>query len=45
MRPASQRIASAASGPWVGVGRPVQLRAAVNRKPVITATAKPNTIS
>lgn len=29
----------------VGVGNPVQFLAAVSRKPVITAAAKPNTIS
>ena len=44
-RAASHKPASAASRPCAGVGSPVQLRAAVKRKPVMTATANPNTIS
>ena len=44
-RPAIHNPASAASPAPVAVRRPVQLVAAVSRKPAITATAKPNTIS
>ena len=44
-RPATQSAASAISGTPVGVGRPDQLRPAVNRKPTTTASVKPNSIS
>ena len=45
MRAAIHTAAIAPSTQPEGVGRPVQLRTAVKRKPVITAMLKPNTIS
>ncbi|PMQ12113.1 hypothetical protein JaAD80_22855 [Janthinobacterium sp. AD80] len=45
MRAASHSAASAISGAPCGVGKPVQLRPAVYKKPTTTATAKPKTIS
>ena len=44
-RPASQSATSAASRPPFGVGSPDQTCPAVNKKPAMMATAKPNTIS
>ena len=44
-RPATHSAASAASGRPVGVGWFDQLRPAVKRKPTITATVKPKSIS
>ena len=44
-RPASHTAASTISGLPSGVSSPVQLRPAVNRKPMMTAIAKPKIIS
>ena len=44
-RPATQSAASAAKAGPVGVGQPLQFLPAVNRKPTITASTNPNSIS
>ena len=44
-RPASQSDTSPSKGPPCSGSRPVQFGTAVNRKPAMAATAKPNSIS